>query len=72
MNCLLAVYWNGSSSHLSGHDQFYKHQGSIFIPLRTSLLEATGEIGLYDAIWFDGYDLVLWLLALRRSQEVTW
>lgn len=69
MNCLVASYANGISSHSFGYSQ-YDHLCSGFLtPLAPSVIEDVEVFGLYFAVRVISYDVVLCLLVLRRLQD---
>lgn len=72
MGSFLAACLNGNPSHSFCHVQFDHHCGGIHVPLQSDILEDIEVLCLYDVIRFDGYDPVLCVLSLLRSQEMDW
>lgn len=70
--CIFAACRNGDSSHSFAYLQFDRHSGGILVSLPIGVLEDVKVLGLYSVIRLIGYDSVLCLLALRRSQEIDW
>lgn len=63
---------NGNSSYSLGNVQFDYHYGGILILLPIVVLVDMEVLSLYDVIRLVVYDLELFLLALRRSQDIHW
>lgn len=70
LGCYFSVCRIRYSLHSSGHIQFDHHRGGIIVTLPTSILGNVKFFGFYDVIRLAGYDSVLCLLPLRRSQEI--
>lgn len=66
----LRACWNGSDSHLLGHVQLDYDHGGVLVRLPTGILEDVEVLGVCKVIRLAGYDPILCLLALHRSQKI--
>lgn len=65
--CFLAVCREGQSAQSFGFAQWYFRQGGAIIPLPTAVLSDVTEMGLCHVVSMIGYDPVLSLMAIRRT-----
>lgn len=72
MVCLFAACRNGIWTQLSGHLQLNQHGGHLLVQLSTIVLTEVEVLGLNVVIKFARYDMVLCLMALKRSGEIDW
>lgn len=67
---LLEVCRNGTSSYSLGYLQFDYHRGRIFFPLPPCMLKGVVVLVPCSVIRLVGYDPVICLSTLKRSQVV--
>lgn len=62
----------GYAEHSFGYAQFDIHESDFIVPFSASLVEEASNVGLARLTTLCGSDLVMSLLALKRSAKVDW